>query len=59
MATMSNHSGEPSFGVEYWISTPLLASLARVAACSTSPEKPTTMQISPLARSLTYFDEWK
>ncbi|MOA59108.1 hypothetical protein D3C78_1836470 [compost metagenome] len=56
---MSNHMGEPSFGVEYWMFTPLPASLARVAAWRMSPEKPTATQISPLARSLTYFEEWK
>ena len=39
--------------------TPFFASLARFAACSTSPAQPMATQVSPFARSLMYWDEWK
>ena len=47
--------------LRYWFVSgePLPASLARLAACMMSPEKPTARQMSPLARSPTYLEEWK
>ena len=37
---------------------PALASAARFCACLTSPDQPSTRQISPDASALRYSDEW-
>src|SRR5688572_7717537 len=58
MAMLSKNMTAPSFGMLYAIVNGFLFSSARDLACSTSPDQPSARQISPLASSSMYADEW-